>query len=335
MKELKKQWKNGEFKNCYLFYGAETFLVQNYEKTLTEAILPAGAEMMNLEILEEKRATAEKIMESAETFPFLNDKRLVVVKKSGFFQKGSAKEEGEKLLKYMEDLPETTCILFVEDKAEKNNRLYKKVASVGEVVEFKTPTERDLTAWIAKECKQGGLSIANSVVAQFLNRVEPNMEAMAQEIGKLIAYKSGEGEITVSDVLEVCTPSLESKVFDLVRAVAEAKPKQAITIYKNLLLQKQSPYMILSLVTRQFRLILETALLSADGLTNGMIAEKLEIREFQLREYQKQSRRFSVEQWQKALSECLDTDLQIKNGLVGEEIAVELLIMKYSAGLLA
>ncbi|WP_317855779.1 DNA polymerase III subunit delta [Chakrabartyella piscis] len=334
MKELKKQWKNGEFKTCYLFYGTETFLVQNYEKALMESILPAGAELMNLEVLEEKRATAEKIMESAETFPFLNDKRLIVVKRSGFFQKGSAKEEGEKLLAYMETLPDTACILFVEEKVEKNNRLYKKVSSIGQVVEFKTPTEKELTAWIARECKQGGLSITASVIAQFLQRVESNMEAMSQEIGKLIAYKNGASEIRVEDVLEVCTPSLESKVFDLVKAVAEAKPKQAITIYKNMLLQKQSPYMILSLVTRQFRLILETALLSNEGLPNAMIAEKLEIREFQMKEYQKQSRRFSVEQWQKALSDCLEADLQIKNGLMGEEVAVEMLIMKYSAGLL-
>ena len=47
MKELKKQWKNGEFGRCYLFFGAEAYLIRNYEETLMKAILPEGTEMMN------------------------------------------------------------------------------------------------------------------------------------------------------------------------------------------------------------------------------------------------------------------------------------------------
>ena len=30
MKELKKQWKNGEFGRCYLFFGAEAYLMKDY-----------------------------------------------------------------------------------------------------------------------------------------------------------------------------------------------------------------------------------------------------------------------------------------------------------------
>ena len=97
MKELKKQWKNGEFGRCYLFFGAETFLIREYESALMKAILPDGAEMMNHDIFEEKRATASAIIDAAETFPFLNDKRLITIKNSGLFQKGGLKDDIEKL----------------------------------------------------------------------------------------------------------------------------------------------------------------------------------------------------------------------------------------------
>ena len=105
MKELKKQWKSGEFGRCYLFYGAETYLLKEYETALTKAILPDGAEMMNHDIFEEKRATAAAIMDAAETLPFLNDKRLVTIRNSEFFQKSGRKEEGEKIKEYLADLP--------------------------------------------------------------------------------------------------------------------------------------------------------------------------------------------------------------------------------------
>ena len=127
MKELKKQWKNGEFGRCYLFFVAETYLIRDYETALTKAILPEGTEMMNHDIFEEKRATAAAIMDAAETLPFLNDKRLVTVRNSEFFHKGGRKEEAERLKEFLADLPESVCLLFVEEKVEKTSALYKAV----------------------------------------------------------------------------------------------------------------------------------------------------------------------------------------------------------------
>ena len=109
MKTLKKNWKNHEFSRCYLFFGEETYLIREYEAALRKAILPDGAEMMNEDSFEEKRATAAAIMDAAETLPFLNDKRLVIVRNSAFFQKGGRKEEGEKLKAFLSNLPETIC----------------------------------------------------------------------------------------------------------------------------------------------------------------------------------------------------------------------------------
>ena len=91
MKTLKKNWKNHEFSRCYLFFGEETYLIREYEAALRKAILPDGAEMMNEDSFEEKRATAAAIMDAAETLPFLNDKRLVIVRNSAFSRRVAEK----------------------------------------------------------------------------------------------------------------------------------------------------------------------------------------------------------------------------------------------------
>lgn len=330
MKELKKQWKNNEFGRCYLFFGAETYLMKEYENALTKAILPDGAEMMNHDIFEEKRATAAAIMDAAETFPFLNEKRLVTVKNSEFFQKGGRKEDGEKLKEFLADLPETVCLLFIEDKVEKTSALYKAVVKHGQAVEFKKPTEKDLGTWIKKRCKENGIEMSEGVLGLFLQTVDHDMENVEGELQKLIAYKGEEKEVRAEDIRAVCTVSLEARVFDLVKAVAEKRPEKAIQIYRTLLSMKESPYMVLSLITRQFRFILETKLLSESGLTNDAIAAKLEIRDFAVKEYQRQSKRFSAEGWKNALKDCLQADLDIKMGKALEETAVEMLIIKYS-----
>ncbi|MBQ7757551.1 DNA polymerase III subunit delta [Anaerotignum sp.] len=331
MKTLKKNWKNNEFSRCYLFYGTETYLIKDYEAALTKAILPDGAEIMNHDIFEEKRTTAAAIMDAAETMPFLNEKRLVTVRNSEFFQKGGRKEEGDNLKEFLADLPDTVCLLFIEEKAEKTNGLYKAVAKYGQAVEFKKPTEKDLGTWIKKRCKDNGMEMSEGVLNLFLQTVDHDMENIDGELQKLIAYKGEEAEVKAEDIRAVCTVSLEARVFDLVRAVAEKRPEKAVQVYRTLLSMKESPYMVLSLITRQFRLILETMLLSKSGMTNDMIAAKLEIRDFAVKEYLRQSKRFPVEGWKKALRDCLQADLDIKTGKAQEETAVEMLIMKYSA----
>lgn len=330
MKTLKKNWKNHEFSRCYLFYGAETYLIREYEAALTKAILPEGAEMMNHDIFEEKRATAAAIMDAAETLPFLNEKRLVTVRNSEFFQKAGRKEEGEKLKGFLADLPETICLLFIEEKAEKTNGLYKAVVKYGQAVEFKKPTEKDLGTWIKKRCKENGMGMSEGVLNLFLQTVDHDMKNIDGELQKLMAYKGEETEIKAEDIRAVCTVSLEARVFDLVRAVAEKRPEKAVQIYHTLLSMKESPYMVLSLITRQFRLILETMLLSQSGMTNDAIGARLEIRDFAVKEYLRQSKRFSAEGWKHAVRDCLQVDLDIKSGKAAEETAVELLIMKYS-----
>ncbi|WP_458398628.1 DNA polymerase III subunit delta [Anaerotignum sp.] len=330
MKELKKQWKNGEFGRCYLFFGAETYLLKDYETALEKALLPEGTEMMNHDIFEEKRATAAAIMDAAETFPFLNEKRLVTVKNSEFFQKGGRKEEGEKLKEFLADIPESTCLLFIEEKVEKTSALYKAVVKHGQAVEFKKLTEKDLGAWIKKLCKDNQKQMSESVLGLFLQTVDHDMENMEGELLKLIAYKGEESEIKAEDIRAVCTVSLEARVFDLVKAVAEKRPEKAVQIYRTLLSMKESPYMVLSLITRQFRFILETKLLSESGMTNETIAAKLEIRDFAVKEYLRQSKRFSARVWKDAMKDCLETDLNIKSGKAAEETAVELLIVKYA-----
>ncbi|MBR5122221.1 MAG: DNA polymerase III subunit delta, partial [Anaerotignum sp.] len=295
------------------------------------AILPDGAEMMNHDMFEEKRATAAAIMDAAETLPFLNDKRLVTIRNSEFFQKSGRKEEGEKIKEYLADLPESVCILFVEDKVEKTSALYKAVAKHGQAVEFKKLTEKDLGTWIKKMCRDNGVQMSESVLGLFLQTVDHDMENIEGELMKLIAYKGDEAEIKAEDIRAVCTVSLEARVFDLVKAVAEKRPEKAVQIYRTLLSLKESPYMVLSLITRQFRFILESKLFSDSGMTNETIAAKLEIRDFAVKEYLRQSKRFPAGVWKEALRDCLETDLNIKLGKAAEETAVELLIMKYAA----
>ncbi len=329
LKELKEQIKTKNFAACYLFYGNEGYLRRQYAQALTAALLPEGAEMMNHDIFAEKNATANAIMDAADTLPFLNEKRLITVRDSGLFRKEGRKEEAAKLSKYLQNVPPDSCILFLEEKAEKNLALYKAIEKYGSVVEFTPPTEKELITWLQKESRKSGVAMSPAEAVSFVRYVGGDMENMAKELQKLLLY-CAQGSVSKADIEAICIPTLEARVFDLVRAVAEKKTERALQLYHQLLAAEESPRAILSLLARQFRFILQTNRFEEMGLSKQEQLQRLEIKDFQRKEYLKQGRYFNEVQLEKALCDCLQADLDVKNGRLGEEIAVELLLIHYS-----
>ena len=131
MQTINEDIKNGTFKPVYLLYGEEAFLKQSYKKKLRAAI--SGDDTMNYNYFEGKGPDVKEIISLADTMPFFAERRLVLVDGSGFF-KSSAPEE---LVNYIPEIPESTCMVFVESEVDKRNKLYKKVKDNGYAAELK------------------------------------------------------------------------------------------------------------------------------------------------------------------------------------------------------
>ena len=328
MKRLNADIKENSFKTVYLLFGEESFLVRHYMDRLSAAIVPEDAQAMNAVRLEGKAVTAEAIEDAAETMPFLCERRLVLVKDSGLFEAGR-KDESEQLAAYLPNAPETCTILFVESGVDKRGRLYKTADKAGLAVEMKTPDERDLSTWAAKRLQAAGLAISGGAMAYLLRTVAHDMTSLHAETEKLIAYKGEGGEIGTADIDDICTKALATRIFDLTDAIGAKDAEKALQIYANMLLMKESPLMILAMVARQFRLILQCGHLAAQRMPQAEAAKVLGLHPFVTKECMRQSALFSGAALRQALRDCLDADIAIKTGGMEDKLAVEMLIVKY------
>jgi len=219
-------------------------------------------------------------------------------------------------------------LVFVETQADKRSRMYKAADAAGHVVEFKTPTDKELTDWVVREAAKAGKKITPPTAAGLVRIVPNDMETIALELGKAADY-AGQDEITMADVEAVCTRSLETRIFELVDAIGNKKPAVALEIYHNLLLMKESPLMILSMVARQFRLILQAKRCAAQNVPPSQIAERMGQRGFVASAALRQGQNFAMETVLEAVRDCLETDVGIKTGRIGDRLGVEILIIKY------
>jgi DNA polymerase-3 subunit delta len=326
MKELREDIKKGSYQRLYLFCGEEHYLIKHYELEMRKNIVPAGTEAMNLSIYQGKDVTADMIADAAETLPFFNEYRLILAKNTGFFAQGR-KDESEKMSDYIAEIPETSVIIFIESDVDKRNGLYKKTAKAGRAVEFKTPQEKDLKDWIVKYGGSRHKKISSAAAICLLRTVFNDMDTLSSELDKLIAYKGDESEITSADIETVCNKSLESRIFDLVGAIGNKNTSVALDMFGDMLQLKESPIMVLTMIARQFRLILLCKHLADKKMSQDQIANKLGIRGFIVRECLKQGGNFSIHALKKALEECLSMDVKIKTGQMNDKLAVEMLIL--------
>ncbi|MDR1538402.1 MAG: DNA polymerase III subunit delta [Clostridiales bacterium] len=330
MKNLKADLKSGKFKGAYLFYGPEKYLSSMYEAIMREKLVPSDATAMNLDVFEGKDINPGRIIDAAETAPFLNEYRLVEVRDSKLFTSGR-KVDSERMSEFLGDAPESTILLFIEGEADKRLKIFKKIAEVGRAVEFKPPTEKELLDWIINMFKKRGKSISLNNALFLLKRTCRAMEDMETEIEKAAAFAAAKSEISQSDIEAVCTPSLEARVFDLVDAVGGKNTEAALDIFSNMMLMKEQPIVVLAMISRQLRLILQSKALMEKGLSSNDIANYLKVRGFVASECLKQGRNYKKDELLNALADCLEADINIKTGKINDKIAIETLIVKFAS----
>jgi len=330
MKELEQDLKSGKYKNIYLFYGEEVYLKSSFESRFKESILESSAfGDMNISIFDDKTMDIDAFNDAVMTVPFMANNRLVLVKYTGLFSGVKKGADVDKLAKTLEHIPSSTVVIFVEDTIDKRLKLYKSTSKLGFVAEFKTPKEKEIRVWVAELFKQANKNIAPDVIAFFVNTVSFSMEAITLEVDKLIAYKDNESDITIQDIELISTKSLEVKIFDMLKAVGEKNLDKVLEIYNNMISAKESPIMILTMLARQFRLILRTKALLRETNDINYIAQQLDTRSFVVKECLEQAKNFKFDTLIEALTECLELDFKIKTGRISDKLGLEVLLIKY------
>ena len=324
MKSLNEDLKTGQFKQIYLLYGEEGYLKRQYRDRFIKAMLPEG-DTMNYAHYEGKNINVREVIDLAETLPFFAQRRLIVFEDTGFF-----KSAGAELADYIKDMPETTYFIFVENEVDKRSKLYKAVKAKGHIVELTTQDEGTLKRWIQGIVRREKKQISDSVILYFLNKVGTDMENIQRELEKVFCYALDRQEITREDIDAVCVTQITNHIFDMVNAVADKNQRRALDLYYDLLALKEPPMRILFLMIRQYRILFQVKGLLKQGYGKKEIASKAGLHPFAAGKYMDQAKKFRMSELRAVMEDGADIEQRVKTGLLTDNLAVELFIVKHS-----
>lgn len=323
MNKIEQDIKNNQLHNVYLLYGEEDYLKNKYANMLIKHIV-SDRESMNFAHYEDN-IDSLNVIQTASTLPFFSDYRLIHIKNSGWF-----KSPNEDFNNYLNNITDTTIIVFEEASIDKRSKAYKNVDKSGVAIDFHMYSDNDIKRWIGHMLNDNDKLMEKEAVNEFIIRTNSSMTNMVSELEKLVNYVGDRQIITIEDVNVICIKQLQSKIFDMISAIAKKDLKGVLDLYHDLLLSNEAPIKILILIERQFQRSLKIKDLREAGYSNERIAKDLKIQSFIISKELSLTKNFTKESILNLLNDACNLEEDIKTGKIKDRLAVELLMTKYA-----
>jgi DNA polymerase-3 subunit delta len=322
----------------YILYGKDSLSLNQSVEEIKASLGDRETVATNTTSLDGRNLTLGELRNACDVLPFLSSQRLVVVDgllgrfepkqsrpRSGKRRSQSGLGEWEGMASYVRQMPETTVLVLVDGEVKGQNPLLKQLSPLAEVRTFPLLRGKELRAWIQQRVKEEGGHITPQALDLLAALIGGDLWAMDGEIQKLLLY-SQERPIDEDDVKKLVSYVQEANIFALVDAVAEGRTGPAQQILHRLYKEGVAPTHILTMITRQFRLIALARDLEP-GLSRPQVQDRLGLKSsYPLDKTLRQARLYDFEGVRRAYDKLLETDSAIKSGKYDDKLALELLV---------
>ena len=326
--EFFKALKSGEISPVYFFAGEEQYVMRSALKQLENAVISEDLKDVNLTVLP-AAATGSEICSSCETFPFLSDKRMVILEESVFLSTTGKADGEDQFLEYLKNPLDTTVLVIINSSPDKRKKLYKALQN-HTVVEFNPLSDSELSRWIEKILKGFDLTIESSALQFLMEYADARPEALITELEKLASYKM-EGTITKEDILQVVTPCNDYNIFKMIDAILNKDAKTSLMLLSGMLLNKEEPIYILGAISKQYRQLLRIKTLLEEKTPRQEIISLMSMRDFIYKRLENVCNKTTSKKLKLAMDLCYATDEGLKTRLKFDEAALHTLVYQLAS----
>ena len=318
-----------ELNSLYLLHGSDDYQIDKFVEKFIERHCAKEFKDFNLDVLTEDDNSMVQLFNSVETLPFMVEKRVVIFHAYELLSGKTGMDE--KLFDLISDVPETTVLLLVSHKkTDKRLKLYKEIKKQGEIIKFESLKYKKLDMWIKKQVQREDYKITNRAVKLLEEAFNNNLQRLKSELEKIIIFADDTDLITKDIVEKVISKDWlvkENIIFDFVDEIGRNNTSKALNLLFDILNEGTTPKQIIGMIARQLRLMLQSKLLSKEGLTIDQIAGRLKQHPYPVEKCLKQSKNFSIENLEKALEKLLDADYNLVTGN-DDQLELELLVVE-------
>jgi DNA polymerase-3 subunit delta len=305
----------------FFYYGENSWLarqkIRAIKKKFQAEIDKSGHNILNID---GENISANDFFEAVSTAGFLASKKLIVVK--NIFDNKKLKLWQDALLNFLsqqKDTAEENYIIFWQiEKPDVRTKLYKALKKFRFVEEFKNYSNTELVAWLKKQAQLKNKKIDTETANLLVSYVGSDLWPLSQEIEKLIHFCSE--EITADDVKNIVVAKIDDNIFALVDALGQQNKALALKLLEEKFDNGTSAQYILSMVVRQYRLLIKTKALSKQASYAGALAQALKLPPWLADKTFAQSQLYTMDQLKAIYAELLELDQELKSSGASDKL---------------
>lgn len=278
--------------------------------------------------------TIDEILEEASYFSMFDDKKCVVVKNAKIFgsykssDTNKAKEDINKLLKYLDEENKNTKLIFIYNgKADSKKKIYNLLKNNGNVFSFPSMTKTDMKNELNKIVTSNGYKIDDTSLWYIINNTLGNFDLAINEIKKIMIYYSNPTTIKYEDVVGLTSKTLEDNIFKLIDSIISRNLEDSLKLLNEAKILKVEPNVILSLLYREFRLMLSVLLYEKNKYSHDEVLSNLRLQEWQYSKVKNNLRIYNEREIKEEIVKLSNIDYKLKSGLVNRDTVLISYIM--------
>lgn len=283
----------------------------------------------NISVFDMGINTIEDILVEAGYFSMFQEEKFIIVRNALFFGSGKLKDNDvEALLKYLENPNDNTTIIFIcNEKIDLRKKITKIIKEKYKLITIPTLKFYEIEKRVADYFKKLGFKIDNETVKYIVSNSLNNYDVIMSEVEKIILYYASPGYIKYEDVVNIVAKSINTNNFLFVDAIVDNDLEKSLEYLNDLKIMKVEPTVLLSLIARDFRLMLNVKKMQEQNIREYEMMNELGLQDWQLEKYLKKIFPYKIKELESVLLNLAKLDLDIKSGKIDKFMGLELFII--------
>ncbi|OFO60008.1 DNA polymerase III subunit delta [Peptoniphilus sp. HMSC075B08] len=329
----KKIYRDKDHSGAYLFYGKEKYLIENAVGYLINKYVK-GTEAFNYTKFKGSEVKPEDIISACETYPVMNDKKLVLVRDVvDFLGENDLKDS---FYDFLDDLSDFVILIFWDTGSlKKTTKFYKFFKKKDRDMDFAKLSPADLNNFIKGYFIRKGKEIGPSELALFISESGYNSKNedvslldLKTEMDKIAAHAKDK-RILREDISSSITENIDTNIFKFLDSMMGRRSEEALKELHNLYKLREPSLRIFTMIIRQVKNFLSYKILSNKNISQADIMNKMEVKKYEFGKIKSFEKNFTKEFLIDFYEELIKSDELFKTSSIDEKLIMETLIIKY------
>ncbi len=296
---------------------------------INEKINSIIKENKNITSFDMINSSIDDILLEAGYFSMFDEEKYIIIRNANFFSSDKISEkELASLMNYLENPNPLTNLIFVcHEKIDFRKKITKLIKEKYEIITIPNLKVYEIENKVEQYFQKEHYKIDRETIKYIISNSLNNYDLVMNEIKKIVLYYNNPCYIKKTDVENMISKSINTNNFLFVDALIAGDLEGSLNLLKDLKVMKVEPTIILTLIARDIRIMLNIKKLLEQNKREYEILNELKLMDWQLEKYLKKAFPYKIKELEEWLVKLEELDLKIKSGKLDKYYALELLIL--------